>query len=102
MWFFRAVRDWIIELECTKRITKKIAFIAAVEEELRLQRRGKRLCIGLGTLRDCLGLFLSPSFPSIVLLLCSLEDPLPLCVSAEGSLLGLEDHSWVAFPRISI
>jgi len=35
------------------------------EEELRLQRRGKRLCIGLWTLRDCLGLFLSPSFPSI-------------------------------------
>jgi hypothetical protein len=34
-----------------------------------------------------------------VLLLCSLEDPLPLCVSAEGSLLGLEDHSWVAFPK---
>lgn len=34
-----------------------------------------------------------------VLLLCSLEDPLPLYVSAKGSLLGLEDHSWVAFPR---
>jgi hypothetical protein len=34
-----------------------------------------------------------------ILLLCSLEDPLPLCVSAERSLLGLEDHSWVAFPK---